>query len=469
RVGFDPSSFQAAALDGAPVALDVQGGLLAASFPAPLVTGTGSYNRIEVDFDLLASLTGDVASGSLTLAPSGSAFSSPGDDGIAVDEIKGTVLAANAAAATLLVDAFADGDLAAPLGQVHVNVTPSTLLIDDDGFAFPGAAAFFGSLILGTSLLEVHGNLVAGAITATKIEVEDSFGSGGNVVAELRGKVVSHAPGVGFGLLWKEIEKGASVVAPALAALGNPATVQVAITPQTIFYLDDDSSSSSSSSHQIVSEAALAVGQEVKVKFLQFGSSPFPAFKVEIEHPFPEFEGFLADLSGLPGAFVMKLQSSQPAIWSGQVASSNTPVLVEVGSAKLLLKVDGKPALTTSDLSLGLKVEVYGTLSGPPTGPTLAAHRIEVHAGRLDDAAVVSKSPGTSSFTTVGGEVKDPFGAGVTGGALNVVLEPGCVFDGDASSKAAFFALGGSVEVEVEGLASGTPSEIRAFVVKSKD
>jgi hypothetical protein len=459
RVGFDGFGFEAADAAGAPVAITATSATLAAPFAAPVVAGADGYVRVDVDFDLLASLTGDVASGTLLLTPSGSASTSPGDDGVAIDEIKGTVTSFQAGAGAIALAAFADGDLAVPLGAVDVTVTPGTLLVDDDGSVFASEASFFASLIAGATLLEVHGNLVSGAVTATKIEVEDSFGSGGDVIVELRGKVVDHAPGTSFELLLQEVKKGAAIALPVLAGLGDPASVGVAILPTTRFFLEDS---------QPTTEASLAVGQTVKVKFVEFATEPFPAFKVEIQNALPRFEGFVTDVSGLPSELVMHLKANQPAILSGDVASTSTDVLVQLDGAGLLLKVDGKPALAPADLLAGLKIEVEATLSGPPDAPVLDAGKVKVFAGRLDDALVGSTAPAAGSFTTFGGDLKDPFGGGVTAGPLTVRIEPGCTFEGDAQSQAAFFALAGSAEVEVLGIASGQPDEVRAFVVKSK-
>jgi hypothetical protein len=459
RVAFDGFGFEAADASGAPVAITATASTLDASFSAPLVADAGGYARVEVDFDLLASLQGEVTSGSLLLTPSGTAAASSGDDGIAIDEVKGTVVSFQPGTGALVLDAFADGDLAVPLGEIDVSVTSTTLLVDDDGSVFGSQDAFFGALVAGATLLEVHGNLVAGTVTATKIEIEDTFGSGGDVIVELRGKVVGHAPGVSLSLLIQEIKKGASIALPVLAGLGDPAAVTVGILPSTHFFLDDS---------QPTTEASLAVGQTVKVKFVDFASGPFPAFKVEIQNALPRFEGFITDVSGLPSEFVMHLRPSDPAILSGAVASTSTDVLVQIDGAGILLKVDDKPALTASDLLVGLKVEVLATLSGPPTAPVLDAGKVKVFAGRLDGALVSSKAPGAPSFTTFGGELKDPFGGGISAGPLTVQVEPGCAFDGDVESQSAFFAFGGALEVEVFGIGSGQPGEIRAFVVKSK-
>jgi hypothetical protein len=457
HIGFDAAEFSAAAKDGTPVAVTALLGVLQAQLPPSLFADhPESYVRLEVDVDLVDSLEGLVSSGTLTMTPVGATFSSAGSAPVALDAVKGSVVSSDALLGTVEVAAFADGDLLVPLGTATVLVSPSTLLVDEDGSVFASEAAFFATLIPGTTLLEVDGELDDGVVTATRVVVEDALGLGG-LVAELRGKVIGHAPGTSFELLLQEVEQGAAAVLPVLSDLGDPASLTIGIDPGTVFFVEDAASV----------ESALAVGQEVEVELTQFATAPFPAFKVEIAHAEPLLEGFIADLSGLPATFAIHLQDGEPALLAGLVASSGTDVTVTVGSAGLSLKVDGAPSLATSDLSVDLRVRVRGVLSGTPSAPALDPSAIEVLPGRLEGALVASTTPGSSLFMTTGGTLVDPFGGGISAGPLDVLIEPGCVFTGDVGSESEFFELAAvlTLAVGVEGLASGNPDEIRAFTV----
>jgi hypothetical protein len=458
RLSFDPAQFEAADKDGTPVTITPLSSLLRAEFELPYTVEAEGYTRIEVDFDLLSSLDGLVSSGTLTLDPVGSGIPSGGGTPLPLDEIKGVVTAADALLGTLTLSAFADGDLAVPLGEVAVQVVPGALLLDEDGSVFASETAVYAALIPGSTLVEAHGSLDDGLVVATKIEVEDVFGLGGPVAAELRGKVVGHTPGVSLELLIEEIKQGSSIVSPVLSVLGDPASITVGITAGTFFFLDEEDP---------VTEAALAVGQTVEVKFSTFATEPFPAFKVEIEDANPTFQGSITDVAGLPVSFEMHLQDGDPALLAGLVSSTSTDVSVSIGVASLSLKVEGSSALAATDLSVGLRTELSGILAGSPSTPVIGATVIEVLPGRLDGALVASVNPAESLFTTTGGEILDPFGGGITAGPLDVLIEPNCVFTGDADSVGAFFALTGFVTVRVEGIASGNPNEIRAFTVQS--
>lgn len=458
RLAFDPAMFEAADKEGNPVTITALTSVLRAAFPVAATVDPEAYTRLEVDFDLLSSLDGLVSSGSLTLDPVGTAVSSDGGAALPIDELKGVVTGADALLGTLTLAAFADGDFDVSLGEVTVQVEPGTLLLNEDGSIFATEAAFYAALIEGTTLVDVHGDLDDGVIVATKIEVEDILGLGGLVAAEIRGKVVGHVDGVSLELLIEEVKQGAVTVAPVLSVLGDPATITIGIDAGTLFFLEQD---------EIVSESALAVGQTVEIKFATFTSEPFPAFKVEIEDVDPTFQGAITDVTGLPSTIVIHLQDGDPALLAGLVSSTSTDVTVTLGSAPISLKIEGSSAIDFFDLSVDLRTELSGTLSGAPGTPAIAATEIKVLPGRLDGALVAGTTPLSSTFMTTGGTLDDPFGGGITAGPLDVVIEPNCVFTGAAGTETAFFALTGTVTVRIEGIASGNPNEIRAFTVQS--
>jgi hypothetical protein len=434
-----------------------------APFAAPVTIDSSSYSRITVDVDLASSLTGDVTAPPLGFDPQGIAARAGAGASVAIDEIKGVVQSANAAGESFVIAGFADGDQTVPLGDVAVDVKPTTLLLDQFGAEFASHAAFFASLAPGTTLLEVHGNLVAGHVNATRIEVEDA-GGGDNYVVKIDGRISNlDTVANSFDLLIIEIEKGASVAAPVLGGLGNPASIAVLYDPSTRFVLDD---------HTLTDESALSGGQRVKVKFATFVNTPFSALVIEVEDQ-PEFEGVITDVGGLPNSIVIHLDDDEPGIDDGQVDNSNTPVTVDLGASTLFLDTHAKPALSFSQLQTGLKIEIHGAISGPSSGPTITAASTKVHAGRFK-GDVASINPGLHSFNASMSDLDDSFGDSVTFGNVTVDIAPGCEFRDEASNQAQFFALfnglalGESLAIEVFGVGTTTPNEIAAYEIKAK-
>jgi hypothetical protein len=397
--------------------------------------------------------------------PLGTSTDDNGSSSSAIDEIKGVVRSADAGAGSFVLDAFVEHDPGVPLGPVEVQVAGATLLVRDDGTIFADAAEFFASLVPDTTLLEVHGALVNGQVHATRIEVEDNLGGGGgDNLVKIQGLVLGIGPGNTFEIAIAEVEDGASIVA---AAFGGtiPGTLTVDWNDATIFFLEE---------HQLTTSASLAIGQEVKVKFPLFDNPPFVASRVEIENEGVEFEGHVTSIAGLPGSVVVHLEGDDPAILSGQVASTSTDVTVDISASTLFLDAGDEPALSTGDLLVGLKVQPEGALSGSPTEPTITATTMKVFAGRLDDATVQTVDAGLVSFTTSGGEIDDPFGGGVVAGPLTVTIAPGAVFTGDAAGPAGFLGLfaglgaGETLVVEIEGIGTGTSDAIVAHEIRAR-
>lgn len=462
EVRFETTSVEARAQDGSSVTVTVLSDTLSASLPAGSQLDSG-YARFLVDLDLRESLSGDVGLGAITFDPSGSATLRDGGEDARIDEIEGVVQSLDRSARRLVLDAYADGNPALSLGDVVVQLSDATLLLDDQDQLIPDEQTFLDGLVLGTTLLEVHGDLTsAGRIDATRIEVEDAIG-GGNTVARIEGLVLAVDPGTSFELLIREIEKGQSLVQSVLGGLGNPASITVAYDAATVFFTDSGS---------LTGPEVLAAGQELKVKFAEFTAEPFLATAVELEDVEPELQATSVDVAGLPSTIVVHVDDDEPALLSGDVASSTTDVVVTIASAALVLDVDEEIDLAPADLLTGLDLRLRGALSGPPTAPTLAATRVEVRPGELDEATVTASDPASSTFTTSGGELDEPFGGPTTAGPFTVEIEPGCAFTGDATSEAAFHALvaglgaGDTLLVEVEGLGTDLPGTIRAFAVE---
>jgi hypothetical protein len=210
----------------------------------------------------------------------------------------------------------------------------------------------------------------------------------------------------------------------------------------------------------------------VHVKFPVFANPPFLASRIEIESEGVEFEGQVTSTAGLPGSFVMHLDSDDPAVLSGEVASSSTDVTVDVAGSPVSLDVEGDPTLSALAILSGQKVEPEGALSGSPTSPTISATKVKIFAGRLRDATVDEASRAGHTFHATGGQLDDPFGGGVVAGSLDVTIAPGAVFTGDTFSESGFYDLfenlqgGQTLSVEIRGIGSGTATAIRSYEIK---
>ncbi|HEX6885542.1 MAG TPA: hypothetical protein VF530_19370, partial [Planctomycetota bacterium] len=76
-------------------------------------------------------------------------------------------------------------------------------------------------------------------------------------------------------------------------------------------------------------------------------------------------------------------------------------------------------------------------------------------------------------FTTSGGTLVDPFGPNVTDGSQLVLIQPGAVVTGAASSSADLFTMlngpqGATTQVSTRGLGTAGTNEIRAFELHVK-
>ena len=462
RASIDASSTVARNLTGGLVAVTHTATTFDTNFGAPITISATNYQQVTLDIDLGTSLTGDAATPPITFNPTGILSSQSGAGAtIGIDEVEGTVRSVNGTT-NFVIDAFADDDRLVPLGQVTISPAAGALLLDDSGIAYASTAAFFAALVPNSTAVEVHGDLIGGTISASRIEVE---GPDDNVVysVKLEGLVQNVDTTLNtFDLVVIEVEKGAAIANPLLTSLGNPITCDYD-DATAVFLLDENVPTT---------EASLTNGQRIKAKFATFIGEPFRAVLMEIEGQ-PEFEGVITSLAGLPTSLTMQLLPGNPAL-GGSVATTTTDVTVDLTNSTLYLDTEGDPALTTSQLGVGLRLEVRGAISGPNTGPTVAANRTKIHAGRAR-GFVTSVSPGVSQFTfTISDPIEDPFGGSVTVGPATVTIDAACYFDDEAANASEFYALfnglqaGESLEVEVYGLSLAGPNLIQAFEIEAQ-
>lgn len=457
EVSFVPGSYSALSDDSRPVVVVSTADTYLAPLPAPLTVAPGQYFRFSIDLDLFASLSGSVGNGTITFSPGGSCRSDDGSSEAAIDEVKGRVVSTDVLASTLVVDAFIGRGGSVPLGRISVHVNPSTLLLDNDGGTLTEAQFFAG---LGTTpLLEIHGNLAAGGtIEATRIEYEDSFGGGGGGGrVRIEGKVDDLGSGQ-LALRIRRIKDGEAIAGPVLAGLADPSVIDVTFDGATQFVFD---------SGALTDSNALAVGQEVKVRFCSFTSSPFPGCQVEID----DTPGFTAELGGHVASgsdLVVHLDPQDAAVTAGLVADGATPVALELGDAPIVLNLPGDVHLTTADLTPGLLMEPHGQLSGDPSAPVLAVERLVVRPGFLEGATLADVALAAGNLVVDGGSFVDPFGRTVTPGPLLVWVESACTIEGAASDLAelAELARTRTVTLDVRGIAGQGVDEVRAFAIR---
>jgi hypothetical protein len=449
-------------LAGAPVAVTQAASTFTTNFPTPLSVTPGNFPRIVLDIDLGASLTGSVATPPIVFNPTGIVTTQANATlPVGIDEVEGVVRSVNGTT-DFVVDAFADDDRTVALGQITITPAPTALLLDDSGLAFANVGAFFAALTSNVTSVEVHGSIVNGGILASRIEVE---GPDDNVVysVKLEGLVQNLDTTLNtFDLVVIEVEKGGAIANPLLTSLGNPITCDYD-DATAVFLLDENVPTT---------EASLTNGQRIKAKFATFIGEPFRAVLIEVEGQ-PEFEGVITSLAGLPTSLTMQLLPGNPAL-GGSVATTTTDITVDLTSSSLYLDTEGDPTLTTSQLGVGLRLEVRGAISGPNTGPTVAANRTKIHAGRAR-GFVTSISPGVNQFTfTISDPIEDPFGGSVTVGPATATIDAACYFDDEAASENDFYALftglqaGESLEVEVYGLSLAGLNQIQAFEIEAQ-
>jgi hypothetical protein len=456
EITYTAGEYQAKADDGSDVTVVPTTNVLLIALTTPVTAGASQYLRFTVDLDLSNSLSGTVSSGSVDFDPLGSCGTNDGSVDAPLDELRGTVVFKDLAAFTVLVDGFV-GDPPLAIGRVTINV-PETgvVLLDDDNLPLT-RDQFFAAIVDGT-LLEVDGSLgLGGALDATQITIEDAASLG---AVRIAGVILSLGTGT-FDLRVAEIKDGADVAQPVIDDLPDPTQITVAHDGSTVFLFDGGG---------LTDASALAVGKEVQVRFSDFMASPFPAGEIEIDAT-PGFEATLIGQSQITSDWIVRFDPEDPAIASGAVSGPNTNVRVELSEATLELALDGAPPLVASELPLGLELELHGDIQGPSDAPVLAAKLVRVRPGLLRGADLLHVAAGGGNLVVDGGSFVDPFGAGVTPGPLQVWLEPGCRFEGAATSAEEFQDLFGGqalprATVDVFGLGNGLPNEVRAYAIR---
>ncbi len=453
RFAFDDTAIVARDLAGAPVVVTATAAGAAANFSTPLVIGAGERARVHFELPLAGTLTDDLAHpGQKIYAPALLVTDRKGDDE-PLDELHG-VIAREFPDDSRLRIALQDRDTGASHGELTLRLSPSTLLLDDDGEPFATERAFFAFAHSGDRI-EASGVLAAdGSFDADLVHVERTRGNGNDDVARIHGTITDlDLAGDTFTLRIRNVAFGKSIVDPILAGLGDPSEIEISYVGAAIQLRGDDARGGD--------ENDLAIGQGVKVDFETFVSEPFAAHEVEIEDEEVEYEGTIVDASGLPGSCILHLEPHDPAVVAGLVDSSTTDVEVVLdGSERLWLDLRGEPDVDVGLLADELRVKVRGERSGSSSNPTIAASSIRVEPGELrGTVTAVNQSIGT--FVVDIDSLDDPFGGSALPDPVTFRLDADAFFTGDADDASGFFALfanlgsGDSLEVRVSGLSDG--------------
>jgi hypothetical protein len=469
QVSFTPFSYLARSLDGTEVQVDA----LSDSYVSPLaveaVVDEDEVVTFVTDLDLQDSLSGDVSDGMIVFDPEGVSRAADPGELLPVDRFIGLVQFRDTGTLDLVVEGFVDDDRFASLGPIPIFADAFTLCLDRNlFFGYSSLAEFYTVLYPALTLVELHGVLEAGGdFIASRIEIEDQDGGAGATYPyKLRGTVTDRTPGVAR-LRIQSIPRGAEFALPVLEGLGDPAGTNISFSSQKLRVL---------LGNEVLLPTAVLVGDELDVKFQVFPSQPFPAVVVSIRGVEPGLQGTISDTGGLPTSFVMNVSEFDPAVLAGNVEADDTDVIVKlnVNLTQIVLGTIFTPMLQANDLVTDLGVRANGQLSGTPEVPVLDAARILVRPALLDRAQVASVDVGASTFTAVGGEVVGSFGgAFMPSASYSVTVEPQATLVGEADGIVALadalaaLMPGETLLVDVQGIGSDVPDEIRGYQILS--
>jgi len=404
EVVFDPDRVEVTETSGNRTAALVPDPRWSVELDAPLTVASGSVERLLIELDLDASIQNPTGSGTV-FAPDGEV-----EIGVPatrpIEDFGGLVVETSPRERTVTIDAVVTANV--PVGLVEVTLGDDTVLVDDTGVVFPDEDAFFASLRVGLTVLDVHGVLGStGTVTAERIRIVDQAGGQGRPpVVEIEGMVLHVDEAAGFFvLLIREIEKGADDAEPVLAGLGDPSSIDVDFDGATRFERSNGAPASAGD---------LAAGRIVDVEFSEFSKPPFVADVVQLESPGVCVSGEIVDVSDLPQALVMVVED-RGATGPGSETSGGQRMLVDLSDADIYLNLRGRPRLDPSELVPGLRAKACGELSDLPEGGlVLHPEWLRVKPGHLIRGHVGEADPVRSLFVVDHGKIVQSFGDPVT-------------------------------------------------------
>lgn len=468
RIHFDPTTIQAISASGELVPVTSSVDTFDVPFSDEVRLGTNDRIDLIVDLDLGRSVRGSVSTPPLTFVPVARRI--PFNAGTyPLTELDGyaSMRSGDTERFRLQPDVWevsteSASETTAAVADIEVELRQDAVLLDSNGTPFADQAAFFASFGVHALSAEVQGDLRPdGSVLASRVEL------GGNVQisvpSEVGGRVTAVDSEGTFDLLILDIEHVGISLSSIIAQLSPPYRISVLFGDATQF-IDDET-------HQPLQASDLAVGQRIDLRLMENVGS-LTADRVEIESP-PRHWGTLTDTSGAPSAATFRLAATAPAVASGLVANATTDIAVDLSSARLVLSARDTVPLEGSALVPDVHAQVSGPITGDPTTPSLVASEVLVTAGEMT-GTVSGVSTGTSSFDVAVTSVTAPLGGNATSPPFSVTIDPACTFHGAAGSASTFFALftslgqGESLRVEVTGLGTATPNEVRAYAIRSR-
>ena len=387
EITFDPSTVLAADGAGARTPLPMGEATVTVDIAPALEAQAGRDARVTLEIDLGTSVVTDPVSGASSFAPDLEAFL---DRATPVEGVLGALVEAAPAQRSLTVDATQS---TSRLGAVGVELDDDTMLLDLDGTPFASEAAFQASVRAGVSVLRVGGVLDAdGRVAADEIRIGGPLG-GPTLLDTVRieGQVLHVDDRAGFFvLLMRRIEEGAAEARPALAAIGNPSSIDVHFDGQTVFELPGG---------QRVRASDLGVGQIVDVEFQGFDRPPFRADRVELRS---QEVCFAATVTGT-NPLRVRVDDDSFLVSQGLIASARTEIEIDLTDAEVRLGMHGQPTLSARVLGVGAKVGLCGELEGGPRQPVLRATSVDVHPGHLIKGTVEQERRQRSTFVVGSG------------------------------------------------------------------
>jgi len=445
---------------------------ISASFLAPLDLAPGDLAGIVLDIDLVRSAILDPGSGGLVFLPN----QRPGvlAAGGSVELFDGIVRRVRKSKKLLEVDVTSPEPPVAPnppvsLGVLDVIVDNNDLLVGAGGTPFSGLTPFFGAVEVGDRIAVSGAWNSVGFVDASFVRIETGSGN----VVEIDGRVLFvNSPGQTFLLQIASVRSGKPIVDGAFAMLGNTSAVNVLWDGLTSFLLLDPAGAASG--------GALAVGQEVRVRFDAFAAMgppvtvTTPAAAVEILDSDEIFEGVVTDTSALPVSVEVTLDPTDPHVLGLLVS---TPLPFELGGiAPPRLRLGNGPVLSVNDFQVGQRVWWLGVLTGTAPSQTVVAAEAEVLPGRISDSVVTSVNPSTSRFTCTFDsmtEPVDPFGGAPPASPVTVQVEPGALLLGPLGSPINLMEFqnlsaqfGPNLHADFQGINSPSGTFLRAFDVR---
>lgn len=451
-VRFELDGLQPRGFDGAAQAVASSSALVSLGFPAPARWHAGAGRRCLATLDLAAALSDD-GSGTWSFTPQGQASAEGAVYGEPLRIVRGTVVAFDAERGICRLAAQVDEEDNADLGRVEVDLTATTLLLDDQHATVAELAAYASLLNPGSSVLEVRGCLADGRLRAERVALVSANGAPHHTLVKLDGLVAQWNPLAGtFELRLASVQRGRGLVAPD----GDlPQVVSFAFDSETKFALVDGLPSTPAEF-----AAQCADGARLTVRCAAWNTlGPQIATTIELDEPHDVYGASILDAEDAPALIFVQLDPSEEAVVGGAADAQVELALID-DQLVLDLGQGAQTLLPAAQLQVGQRLFVTTTLPAKGSSLVATAERVVVVAGRREGLLVASAAPGADALLhslPLAGDL--PFGTAVDGlaGPKPVLFAPDCLVRGDLDTRAALVATVGhwpNLRARVRGVAT---------------